>query len=241
MPTLDTIPISLQIDQILRGMGADPKQMQARRPTVVEAAAWALAEGGPLLEPRVTYRYYVVESLRHERLKLAGGSSLTGPLIAQHLAPARQVIAILCTIGETLEQVAAEILQEEPLKGLAMDGFGTAAVEALANAACNQFEREAETDRLLTTIPLSPGMLGWPVDPGQAEIFSLLDPGEIGVRLTGSMMMLPRKSVSMVVGVGTDLGVKGRTCDYCNLKEVCRYQDHYEELTKSSTSAKMSI
>jgi hypothetical protein len=71
-------------------------------------------------------------------------------------------------------------------------------------------------------------MVGWPVEQGQPQIFDLLDADEIGVRLTESMMMVPRKSLTFVLGIGKKLIAGGRTCDYCSLKGTCRYRDHYD-------------
>jgi hypothetical protein len=39
--------------------------------------------------------------------------------------------------------------------------------------------------------------------------------------------MLPRKTLTMVLGAGPEMTAAGRTCDYCSLRDVCRYQDHY--------------
>ena len=47
------------------------------------------------------------------------------------------------------------------------------------------------------------------------------------VTLTDSAMMMPRKSLTMVVGAGPEMITGGKTCDFCSLREVCRYQDHY--------------
>ena len=71
-------------------------------------------------------------------------------------------------------------------------------------------------------------MIDWPVDVGQPQIFQLLSGDPLPVTLTPSFMMTPRKSLTMVVGSGPELETAGRTCDYCNLRDVCRYQDHYE-------------
>ena len=134
---------------------------------------------------------------------------------------------MLCTVGETLERRASELSSEDLVYALALDGVGSAGVEALANAACNHFERQASGEDLQTTIPLSPGMIGWPVEQGQPQIFSLLDPSEVGVHLTPAMLMLPRKSLTFVLGIGRQVIEAGRTCDYCSLHDTCRYQDHY--------------
>lgn len=115
--------------------------------------------------------------------------------------------------------------------GLALYGAGSAAVEALANAACLYFEEEAAQLGWQTTIPLSPGMIGWSVEEGQPQIFSLLDGSQIGVRLTESAVMLPMKTLSLVLGVGSDLNRMGTTCDYCTMREICKYSSNHAQLS----------
>lgn len=222
--------LALTVDHVLRGQGADPALIRLRRPALADTAAWALVEGVPLIEPAVLYRELEVEQVRHERLILEGGGILTGPLVVQHLAGTKKVMVILCTIGNLLESVTAEVLQSDMLKGLALDGLGSAAVEELAIQACSNLEKQSQMQGLETTIPLSPGMIGWPVDPGQRQVFALVDGSEIGVCLNASLMMSPRKSLSLILGIGEQVKYQGRTCDFCSLKETCRYQDHYPEL-----------
>lgn len=225
MPLLRDWDLPLDVDQVLRAQGADPAVLRARRPALVDAAEQALQEGLAYLAPVAAYRELAVESLRHERLFLTGGV-LTGPLVAQHLRSAQQVVVLACTIGDALERVISEAMSEDPVRGLALDGLGSAAAEGLAAAAAAHFEDQARAQGLHTTIPLSPGMVGWPVEEGQAEIFSLVDGGEAGISLTSGGMMVPRKSISLVLGVGKDVAAEGRSCDFCNLRETCRYQDH---------------
>jgi cobalamin-dependent methionine synthase I len=136
-------------------------------------------------------------------------------------------VAAVCTVGQAIDDVVSGAMDDDPLFGLALDGLGSAAVEALATSASNRFEAEAAAAGLETTIPLSPGMVGWPVERGQPELFALVRPDEAGVRLTSTWMMSPRKSISFVLGIGPDVRTSGRTCDYCSLKDTCRYQDHY--------------
>jgi hypothetical protein len=228
MTVLDKWDLRLDVDVVLRSQGADPAAIRKRSPSLVESAERALEEGSLLLQPRVLARRLLVEDQHHERIELAGDGKLSGELLAQHMGGAQEVVLVLCTVGEALEHRTAEISKEDPVYGLSLDGVGSAGVEALANAACALFEEEATTEDCQVTIPLSPGMVGWPVEQGQTQIFDLLDAGEIGVQLNESMMMLPRKSLTFVLGIGKELMAGGRTCDYCSLKETCRYQDHYD-------------
>lgn len=227
MPILEDWDLGIDIDQILRGQGADPQLVRGRSPKIVEAAEWALSEGLGLLQPRVLFESYEVEELRHEKLRLRNSSALSGKLITQHLGPASSVVAILCTIGGELERRANEVSSEDLILGLALDGLGSAAVEILANACCSYFETQASSLDQSTSIPLSPGMLGWSVEVGQQEIFNQLDSSKVDVSLTENMLMIPKKSLTFVLGMGARIMELGTSCDYCSLRETCRYQDHY--------------
>jgi hypothetical protein len=219
--------LNIDVDMVLRGQGADPAVLRQRKPRLVEIAERALNEGQALIEPAVVYRTVRVETLTHERLTLNGGAHLSGALLAQHLAPAQSVTLILCTIGPALEQRVSTLLREDASFGLALDGFGSVAVEALGVAICSQLETQARQAGQHTSIPLSPGMIGWPVDVGQSQLFSQIDATPIGVTLNDSAQMIPRKSTSMILVGGPAPFSEGRACDFCALRETCRYQDHY--------------
>jgi hypothetical protein len=227
MPILDDWALSLDVDQVLRGQGADPDVIRERSPKLVNLAERALAEGSPSLRPRLMYQRASVDSVLHERLLLAGGSELRSKLLAQHLAGAQGIVISVCTVGPEIESMIGETLQANPALALALDGLGNAAVEELANQACKHFEDAARGKQLEASIPLSPGMQDWPVAEGQQQIFSLLDAQEIGVILNRSHLMSPSKSLSMVIGIGRQMAGGVRQCDFCVLNATCRYQDHY--------------
>ena len=228
MPIWHTQDLNFDVDAVLRGQGADPGAIRERSPRLVDLAERALEEGSPLLEPITLYREIEVRALRHEKLVLNDGVTLSGELISEHLGPADRVVLILCTIGRDLEARASEMSTDDIVYGLALDGVGSAAVEALANAACRYFEDQADQQGLQSSIPISPGMVGWPVEKGQPEIFEILEPAQINVQLTEYGLMMPRKSLTMVLGFGQTMKTAGRTCDFCAMRETCRYQDHYE-------------
>lgn len=227
MAILKDWQLDLDVDSVLRGQGADPAKIRGRSPHLVTMAGRALEEGLPLVQPRVLIERFTVSAIQHERVLLNGNRALQGQLLTQHLAPAEEVVVVLCSIGPELEEHTTQVMSNEVVYGLALYGVGSAAVEALANAACRAVEQEAAARELQTTIPLSPGMVGWSVAEGQPQLFELVDGKAAGIELTPAGIMLPVKSLSMVIGLGAKLDAKGRTCDYCAMRETCRYQDHY--------------
>jgi len=227
MHLLNDLPLSITLDQVLLGQGADPQVIRARRPRLVAAAERALAEGLPLLTPRVAYEQLVVREIRHERILLENGESLTGPLIAQQLMSAQSVVILVCTVGPAIEELSLGYVESDPVHSFALYGVGSAATEALGTAACRYFGEQAAKQGLLTTIPLSPGLEGWPVERGQPEIFRILDASAIGVELLPSYVMRPAKSTSLVVGIGKQIDTSARICDFCARHYTCAFQDHY--------------
>jgi hypothetical protein len=227
MELQENLNLIFDVDAVLRGQGADAAVLRARRPGLVKVAEKAMQESLSLLLPKVIYQEYEVEGVLHERILLQGGRKIDSKLLAQHLGGASRIIVILATIGEKLEEQVSKIWDADMVYALALDGAGSASVEALANAACLYFEKQAEEVKLEASIPFSPGMVDWTVGDGQPQIFNLLgDEGSI-VNLTPSSVMIPRKSLTMVMGIGANLKSASRTCDFCSMRETCRYQDHY--------------
>jgi hypothetical protein len=76
-----------------------------------------------------------------------------------------------------------------------------------------------------TSAPPSPGESVWSVKK-QKLLFVLVAASLIGVSLTPRMIMLPRKSLSLILGTGRNpIGVEGASnCDFCSVKEYCRYR-----------------
>ena len=227
MELQQNLDLTFDVDAVLRGQGADAAILRARRPALVKVAEEAMQESYSLLLPKVVYQEFAVEGVQHERLLLQGGRRIDSKLLTQQLGAASRVIVILATIGEKLEGQVSKIWDSNMVYALALDGAGSASVEALANAACQYFEELAAEEGLQASIPFSPGMVDWPVSEGQPQIFRLLGDAGSLVHLTPSYIMIPRKSLTMVMGIGAEVKSSGKTCDFCSMRGTCRYQDHY--------------
>ncbi len=213
--------LDLYVDDILRGEGADPTTARARQPALVKAAEEALRLGMPTILPAAVIHETKIIEHRHNQIRLEGGVALTGSLAVKFLAGAEQVAAAVCTIGPELEKLSSA--QEDLVLVLALDGLGNAAVESVAQQTCRRIGKRAQEAGLETSAALSPGEPDWPVDVGQPQIFSLLDAGQAGVRLTEGGMMVPKKTISFVVGIGPHME-QADLCELCSMRERCRYR-----------------
>ena len=226
MNVITDISITLDADQVLRGQGSDPKRS---RGDVREVAASILNEAHSLIEPIGLYDLVSVRDFAHNRITVetdtrAGGAHFEGELVAQALAGAEELALAGCTIGPALEERVAEYFSTgDALRALALDGAGTAAVSALSRQIDARICYETEQRGLQTGMRASPGQEEWPIEQ-QRVLFDLLPMKGIGVELSDSCLMIPRKSVTFVIGVGTDMGNEHVACDFCSKREYCQWQ-----------------
>ena len=226
MPVIRDIPLSLKTKEVLRREGI--KEYSRLRPEMRTLIGELLAsiKNDHLLEPAIAYEIYSITEVGHHQLRLDGNAALHGRLLPSVLPEAKELAAVVCTIGLRLEKkVAYYFSKKEPLRGLLLDGIGSASVDCLAYEACQFVRREALSRGYQTSSPLNPGMPGWSISE-QWRLFKLVPAGQIGVHLTPLAIMSPRKSTSMVIGMGAEMPTwtPAEVCDRCSLKQTCYYK-----------------
>ncbi|MHC1770639.1 MAG: hypothetical protein AB9907_02695 [Flexilinea sp.] len=230
MPVLYDWDIPLEVDDVLTGQGADPLIIRKRSPRLIPVAEKALTEAKSLIKPVVIFRILDVKSFAHNRLILDDGHVLFGDFVSDHLPNVAQVIIAACTISDNLGKRVSEIIGDDIVYALALDGAGSSSVQNLAALASKWFEDRTAEKEWTTTIPLNPGMIGWPVSVGQKQIFDILDYESKEIILSESSLMMPFKSLSFVLGIGPDVETKGSQCQYCSLQTSCFYSKcHHNE------------
>jgi hypothetical protein len=224
MPGFTVRMPALDVSDVLSGQGCDPTSPAARRPHLCDAARRALDVGPGLAVPRLAAVEVPVAGVGARGVRLAGDRHLCGETPAGRLRGSASIMAAVATLGGALEAEVSRLFDRDPLAALALDGFATAALTRLVNEVCGRWRGLAHARRWRATPPLSPGMEGWPLADGQRDLFALVAASSIGVVLTGSSLMVPRKSVSFVVGLGEGVDDEGHPCEWCSMRERCRFR-----------------
>ena len=215
------LPLSLDEGHILRGQGIDPDRA---RPEIVTAARDVLDMAQGLFTPAAMFTTLAVCDSHHRQVTLEGGVIFEGPLVARALAGATYVAVVVCTVGSALdEQVDALFSGGEPVQALALDGAGTAAVGEVSRLVGERVCDLATAQGARIGMWASPGQEGWSIYQ-QRVVFGLLEAETIGVQLTTNCLMVPRKSVSFVVGMGPEMQADGVACDFCSKRDRCQWQ-----------------
>ncbi len=195
--------LSIDVDAVLRGQGVEPGRARSRHPHLLALADRALAEGRQHLHPQVVYRILNILRISKALVVLENGAEFRGFGIARGLAGSSAVIAAVATLGAGLEQEISRFKEVDSAFALALDGLGTAAISSLTTAARHFWTQLIAGGPHSTTAPLYPGMRGWNLAAAQTELFSLLDAQSVGVRLDSSFLVMPSKSVSLIIGVNS--------------------------------------
>ncbi len=216
--------LAITVDMVLRGQGAEPQKIRARQPQLIALAERAIAEAHGLIHPQVAFRRVDICGVSRSCVTLRGGSELNGFGVARKLAGCQGVFLAVASLGKKLEEEMDKASQSALPWQFALDGFGTAAIGALSNAACRFFAALAVKEGVRATNQFYPGMRGWPLAEGQTQIFALVDAHSIGVALNPSFLMVPRKSLSLAVGFGAHARPAGHLCDECGVSAKCRHK-----------------
>ena len=172
-----------------------------------------LDEAEPLTRPMAVYQLAFVEERGSDYLVM-GGTRFASRVLAVNLAGANRVFAYCATAG-----VELEAWQERQTDMLANYYAGEIAEQALRAATAHLEAHLRDVYALEAYARMNPGSLAdWPLSQ-QRPLFSLIGDVEasIGVCLTESLLMVPRKSVSGIIFPSTETFA---SCQLCP-REVC--------------------
>ncbi len=226
MPVIRDIPLSLKTKEVLRRQGF--RGHSKIRPEITKLILELLAsvESAHLLEPAAAYEIHPITEMSHRQSPQESKAVVHGLLLPPLLTEAKELAAVVCTIGPKLEKQATDYFSRgEPLRGVLLDGIGNAAVDSLTKEICKLITGEASSRGYQASSPISPGMPGLPIAE-QWHLLKLVPVGKIGVSLTSSGIMVPRKSASMVIGIGPQMitWTRAEVCAHCSLRKTCPYR-----------------
>jgi hypothetical protein len=225
MPVIRDIPLSLKIEDVLRRQGIRKHSEVRAEINILIRELLASVSKAHLLEPSIAYEIYTITDLSQRQLPFEDDPEVHDSLLSSVLDQATEFAVAVCTIGPRLEGQASDYFnQGKPLQGTLLDGIGSAAVDSLSEEVCKLIAEEASARGYEASSPFSPGMLGLPIT-SQRQLLELVPAQEIRVSLTSSGIMVPRKSASMVMGIGPQMvrWTRAEVCARCHLKETCPY------------------
>ncbi|MHA1728165.1 MAG: hypothetical protein ACTSWY_05485 [Promethearchaeota archaeon] len=182
-----------------------------------------------LVKPVVVWDRFPVRTFDNGKVVLEEGIEIGNGPVVEVLNGATEIIIGICSIGTSTEEKSRECMKNGKMfKAVLLDSIASWAVDSVRIQFLNYIKKELHIKYgYRTSIMLSPGELNWNLND-QTIIFSLLSKGaeEIGVHLNDSMMMIPIKSLTFLLGTGPNpIGrEEGTDCEFCSQRDKCRYR-----------------
>ncbi len=206
--SLTYIDLSIALADIYEAMGyhgVEPDAATQRETVAVvsEVQRW--------LRPR--FSFFVTPSLPPFDL---------GSIILRQLRGAEAYALFVCTAGQEYEDYQQQLKREgDMVRVFIADSLGSVIAERCADQMEIALQTSIDKLHWCHTNRFSPGYCGWHVSQQQL-LFPLFDGHTNGVRLTDSSLMLPIKSVSGIVGIGSSVRKLDYTCGLCDFKQCYR-------------------
>ena len=130
------------------------------------------------------------------------------------------MICLSATVGIEIEtEITRRFSDGNYTSAILLDAAATSAIEQAADAVENSIKQKFSKDGFKTRWRFSPGYGDFPLED-QPQIFELSCASKIGICLTESMMLEPRKSITALVGLYRSsekiMGQASRLCEICS-------------------------
>ncbi|MFC1992835.1 vitamin B12 dependent-methionine synthase activation domain-containing protein [Chloroflexota bacterium] len=172
------------------------------------------------ISPSFSYVVRDIELVKGTSSILEDSIILESGVIARLLEQCKKVAVFVLTIGNYLEDTAARLAQDGlVLQSAVLDAIGSDAAERLADSVGGQISEVAHNQGFTISRRFSPGYCDWDVSQ-QKMVFQVMKGDCAGVHLTNGCLMLPRKSISGIIGIGPCDVEDYNPCKTCN-KDGC--------------------
>lgn len=182
-----------------------------------EQTAVLLGRGEKALRSEISPSYCWLEAEKSEL-----GELICGNDIKKHLEGCEKAVLFAATLGAQSERLIRRAEAENMAYAVVLDALASAFIEEF----CDKCEREIEA-RVggHFTYRFSPGYGDYPLGLQGMFIRRLSADKRIGLTATSSSILIPRKSVTAIIGVSEhEIERKKRSCAVCSLRESCIYR-----------------
>ncbi|MDY3869235.1 MAG: vitamin B12 dependent-methionine synthase activation domain-containing protein [Pyramidobacter sp.] len=204
--------------EALRFMGVPPEGYDASR----HIAERGFEELEPLIQPRGCFVRVSVECSGGEVRMADGDLTCVSSSLTRLFAACRSAFVMAVTLGSEVDRRIASLQRTDMARAAALDACASVRADRL----CDELQRSAEAelaDGEYLTMRFSPGYGDVPLDFSRG-ILALLDGARrLGISLTKSMMMVPVKSITAVIGISDTPQTAQRSCELCGMKN-CMYR-----------------
>lgn len=208
--------------EVLRYLGHRGQEIDGALDSLIETC---IEETKKLSMPNYVYEIFSLKKEEKHIKALKSNLIFQGTAILKHLRDAKHCAVMAVTLGNRMEKKIRFYEKINLTKATILDACATTAVESLCDQVEKEIRKEAHRRNLEITPPFSPGYGDFPLSIQPQIIKSLETLKRIGLTCTEEYILIPRKSVTALIGF-QDKGMKSKKspCRGCNKVTDCAYQ-----------------
>lgn len=194
-------PFDINKRSVLRHQGYKPSSRVSDRVRVMLEEA--IRKAKELAQPAGMWKEEEIrDGGSSDLVVLADGLQIKSKLVKKVMRGCSRAAIFAVTIGSQLEVEVAKLMKAGDMaEAVMLDSVGGESAEGCAEYLNKLVQKEAHRRGLHLTMRFSPGYGDWLLE-GQRWLFKALTPEKIGITLTESCLMIPRKSITGIIGLG---------------------------------------
>lgn len=205
----------MEIDkkEVLRYLGYKNQKIDKNMINLVDECCREIID---ICKESFVYEIFDIERKNDQILLIGSTLVLKDKDIKDLLVNCEKCVVMAATLGSAVDRTLAYYSKFNITKGVIMDACASTAIEYVCDELQEEIMKNALVANLHITTRYSPGYGDFSIDNGP-EILNVLDAyKKIGLSITENNIMLPRKSVTALIGLSKIKSLKAHTgCARC--------------------------
>lgn len=213
--------MNIDENEVLRYLGVNPKLANFKLRAYVKDGIEEILK---VAYPKYVYTILDIDTIEEKILLKGTNVYLEGNSIKKHLKDCFKCALMGVTLGPLVDRKIEYYKSWDLTRSFVLDACGTALVERVCDEVQHKIQYIAnEKYKLNITSRYSPGYGDLPLSI-QPKLLKLLKCDRIGLTVTEQMIMIPRKSVTAIIGLKEDLEPFNISCENCSQVDECIYK-----------------
>lgn len=182
-----------------------------------------------VITPRMVYRVFPLSFPEDGSIDFTCFRVRSQSLL-KNLKGCEKIILFAATIGERVDLLLRRYNKLEVSRAVVMQAASAATIEAYCNQINQEMKEKAAQEGYFLRPRFSPGYGDFPLETQRLISDVLKMEKTCGITLTDSLLMMPSKSVTAVIGMGRkEERHTPDKCSLCGMGENCQYRSERRE------------
>ncbi|HZK00732.1 MAG TPA: methionine synthase [Tissierellaceae bacterium] len=214
--------VNINKDQVLRYLGYKDQILDNLTNKLIDES---IKEVSGLVNPKYTYKIFDIARSKDKLWLKDTNLILVGRHIRSHLEHSKSCILLAVSLGHEIDKTIRYYEKVSMSKALILDACSSAAIEEVCDRVNDELEALVSKDKKTLTSRYSPGYGDLPIAM-QNDFLEILETKKtIGLSVTSSSILIPRKSVTAILGIIDEKHkVDELSCKGCNKYDNCNFK-----------------